>query len=117
LEHGEVREWEKAKARVLRRTARTLASYRYLAENLDDDKIAMSLRISHADGGLAALLRAIRKAKKVQDGARQVTPEEKIAAWRRRAHRLLKAVPKGRMRGTLLRELLEDVQGLLDGTS
>jgi hypothetical protein len=113
LDYGEVEEWEKVRAKELGRTARTLASYRYLAENLDNRKIAMSLRISHADGGLAALLRAIRQARKKERGPTQVTPEEQVAAWRVRAKRLLKAVPKGRIRTKLLREHLAAVRELL----
>jgi hypothetical protein len=106
-------EWEKARARALGRTVRTIQSYRYLAENLDDDKIAVSLRISHADRGVDAFLRAIRRVKKAQSGGAPPTNTDQAQAWKKRAHRLLKAVPKGRVGVALLREHLEALRELL----
>jgi len=113
LDYGEVEAWEKARAKELGRTARTLASYRYLAENLDDRKIAESLQISDADRGVDALLRAIRRAKKRGDGPVPMTNTDKALAWKKRARRLLKAVPQGRLRTKLLREHLTAVRELL----
>ena len=42
LEYGEVEEWEKTRARELGRKARTRQAYPYLAESLEDEKVALS---------------------------------------------------------------------------
>ena len=113
LKRGEVKAWELRKARELGRGKRTLASYRYIAESLSQEKIAESLQVSHVDGGVDGFLRAIRKAKKGVDTPASTTNTDKAAAWKKRAQQLLKAVPKGRVGNTLLRELLQDVREML----
>ncbi len=117
LKRGDVKRWEEARAEELGRKVRTLQAYRYLAESLADQKIAVSLRLSHTGGGLEGLLRAIRKEKKKLDGGESVAAVDKVVAWRRRAKRLLEAVPEGREGVVVLREPLGAVELVLGGWS
>ena len=113
LDHGEVEQWEKARAKELGRKVRTLRSYRYLAESMEDANLALSMPIWLADKGLDAVMRAIRKVRKEQAGDTSTAAGTDVVAWKKRAKRLLKAVPVGRSRVELLRDHLEDVQRLL----
>jgi len=115
LRRGDVKRWEEARAKELGRKVRSLQAYRYLAESLADQKIALSMRLSHAGLGLDGLLRAIRKERKRLDGGESVAAVDKVVAWKKRAKRLLEAVPEGRAGVVVLREHLKDVTGLLGG--
>jgi hypothetical protein len=64
---GNVGEWEKALAGVLKKFPRTLQLYRQLAEGLDDTKIAMALRESHLDDGLNVVIGRIRNVRNGRD--------------------------------------------------
>lgn len=114
IPYGEVDEWVKKRARELGRTTRTLYIFRYIAEALDDNRIEMSLQKSHAEKGVNGVLHAIRRIRKKQSDGESPEIADKVAAWRKRAQRLLKAVPVGDLRAKLLQELLEDVKAMLD---
>ena len=110
--HGEVEEWEKAQAKELNRKVRTVQLYRYVAEAMDEPKIATALRISHADMGLRALVSAIRRERRKQDGL-ATKPVDKAAAWEKRADRLLGDLPATGDQVGLLEAHLEAVQAKL----
>jgi len=114
LKQGEVEEWEKARARELARSRRTLQLYRFLADSLENEEVSAAVRANEASKGLRGVLGAIRKELKRQSGQAVPTIREKVAAWNSRARRLLRALPDVKGRARLLRAHLEDVTALLD---
>ena len=93
LPHGEVEEWEQSRARELHRKVRTIQLYRYVAEALEDPKIATGLRISHADEGLKALVQAIRRQRRKHGDQVPRPAADKAAVWQAQAERLLRNLP------------------------
>ena len=110
--HGEVEEWEKARAKQLNRNVRTLQLYRYVAEAVEDPKIVTALRICHADLGLKGLAQVIRRKRRKLE-PRPPRTVDKSANWEKRAERLLKAVPASGDQVALLQAHLEAVQAKL----
>ena len=110
--HGEVEEWEKERAKELNRKVRTVQLYRYVAEAMDEPKIATALRISQADKGLRSLVQAIQRERRKHDGPAP-SPVDKAAKWKKRADRLLTDVPAAGDQVGLLEAHLEAVQAKL----
>ena len=110
--HGEVEEWEKARAKELSRNVRTIQLYRYVAEAMEDPKIVTGLRICDADLGLKALAGVIRRQRRKHDGPAPRSVD-KSAAWEKRAKRLLADVPSTGNQVSLLQAHLEAVQAKL----
>ena len=110
--HGEVEEWEMARAKELKRNVRTIQLYRYVAEAMEDPKIVTGLRIYHADLGLKGLAQAIRR-RRNKHGGPPPRPVDKSAKWEKRAKRLLNDVPATGNQVALLEAHLEATQAKL----